>query len=299
MAIQRGNFAVYFCLFLGVWGCNAASLPSSSVAAYQPLARPPKVMYILDQTHASLHSDKTAEDDASRRSSNVSISDVLDAATGLSVMGEDAPLALTGDMTGKKIVLRILGSGFTWPEHFPDIAARYAVPIPSGFFAATFVGQQPYSVLLSDTIPLQPVAGGAFSSTELTMELDTRALVDSQMAGVHTLTVTSGNQKAQAPIRFGQPENSMGLAPKISTVAVVDAEDDDTWLLEVTGSNLPLDFRKVWVQLNGNERLFYHATFISEHESIGYIHVNKTAVKGAGENTLLLADPFGVAMASF
>jgi hypothetical protein len=178
---------------------------------------------------------------------------------------------------------------------------RYLIALDPAFIAQTVIGNPKYQARLDDTIALQPQDGGTFSAGRLDMTLARKGIVDLMLAGEHTLSVTVGHQKATAKVRFAAPTSRTSLAPKIASAKFVKAVSDDgeesEWLIEVSGANFPLDFRKVYAKLN-DQRTYWHATYVGATSSTGYVHVQDGTKRGPGQNSLTVITPFGIAMAA-
>jgi hypothetical protein len=116
----------------------------------------------------------------------------------------------------------------------------------------TFRGGQPQvRVLLDNYILLEPVS---ISPQEWRLALNTRAIPDLFLMGLHTLTVIVGEKVATAQIRFGLPldedwETPLSVRPVVDEVTVVSLSDQP--YVRLTGKHFMLNPAWARLEING------------------------------------------------
>ncbi len=163
--------------------------------------------------------------------SNFYISDVVLTATGESVMGANAPGALSPDYDNSTPVeITVLGK---FPGAFTEAGMRFTYE--PGILTQNFVGELPtVRALLHDVLILEPKS---VSASSMTLAIQAGAIPDLQQQGLLKLTLTTGSVSQSAFLRFDVPF-APDHFPVIHQVAF--QEIDGSPVLEVQGSNFYL-----------------------------------------------------------
>lgn len=225
------------------------------------------------------------------------IQDVVWLEASRSILGETAPGALAGSLSGRTYTLQITGSRFFKGR---KTANQFAFTFPSGVLWQTAIGPIPHGqVLIDGAIPLQPDPTTSPTPELLTVTVDTKRILDYYLKGTHYLTVVDGPDHHTVPIRFGDTEGPAGdFSPSIFSAEKVSEKEA---LLRVSGRNFFLDFHKSWAKVDG-VRAYWHSTQLSLDAATadtGTIHLPESFMRRPGANRILLATPFGVVWHTF
>ncbi len=221
--------------------------------------------------------------------------------TGERVMDEGAPATgeIKPDYAGKVITLNITGKFNTAPKMKLENLLFTNEP---GLIHQSVVEQEPpIRVTLDDMILFTPVSA---SSTAITVTLDSKGITDLYLKGDHKLTITAGKYFSDTLVKVGEPAPVASLTPKIDSVEILKDKEGNPINLKLTGSNLMLNYRFSFSQVDGNNFAFGHQTSVIDDngtlkcESI--IHLpNPQTFANIDSHTIALATPFGFTYKSF
>ncbi|PKL77453.1 MAG: hypothetical protein CVV27_05380, partial [Candidatus Melainabacteria bacterium HGW-Melainabacteria-1] len=166
-----------------------------------------------------------------------SISDVKLAETGESIMNAASSAALEPDYSGRTISLVLTGKFLANKKALPLANFAFALEPPLILQSLQSESHEPRSRLILDDAIL--LTTEQVSATELRASLDTRAIPDFYLKGLHKLTLIHENYYTDALIRVGEPAPpAQSLQPVIHTIDVVRSDRQKPRYLRVKGQNL-------------------------------------------------------------
>lgn len=192
--------------------------PLSSSGDLMPAGSQENVTAAAEQTSARTSGGSSRRSSGGNRSGggsdasgpskhDMAITEVLLAENGLSILGPDAPAALSYQPQGSPIQLTIKGK--LNAEHPPKIdEGDYSYPnFPfEGLIQQTFVDSKPLRrVVLDDSILLPLASNSVASDSQLELQLNTVALTDLAISGLHRVSVIDRESEAVAEIRVANP----------------------------------------------------------------------------------------------
>lgn len=155
----------------------------------------------------------------------LSISDVVLADSGLSIMGTKAPGSLAYTPDGQPITLTVKGqlSAEHPPKSEPGDYSGAGFPF-AGLLQQTFGDTLPHRRILMDDSILLPLATNTEpSDSAVSVVLNPKDLIDLAMPVPHWITVVDGEASATADVRVVNSQLPSGLQPTISSATLVDS----------------------------------------------------------------------------
>ena len=231
---------------------------------------------------------------------DIDIQNIVLTDTSERVMDEGTPATseIKPDYAGKIISLTITGKFSTSPKMKLDNMMFTNEP---GLIHQSLVEQEPViRVTLDDVILFTPVSA---SSTSITVTLDSKGMPELYLKGLHKLTITAGKYFSDTLVKVGEPVPVTSLSPRIDSVEVLRDERGKPENLKLTGSNLMLNYRFSYAQIDGVFGFGHSTSVIDDNaetkwESI--IHLpNPKTFNPAVQHTISLATPFGFVFKSF
>ncbi len=220
--------------------------------------------------------------------------------TGERVMDEGSPATgeIKPDYAGKVINLNIIGKFNTAPKMKLENMLFTNEP---GLIHQSVVEQEPpIRVTLDDMILFTPVSA---SSTAITVTLDSKGISDLYLKGDHKLTITAGKYFSDTLVKVGEPAPVTSLTPKIDSVEILKDKEGKPVNLKVTGSNLMLNYRFSYSQVDGTFSFGHENSVIDNNGTLKWesiIHLpNPKTFAPSGQHTISLATPFGFSFHSF
>lgn len=230
-----------------------------------------------------------------RQSPELVLQDVILADSQISILGSEAFAEIHPDFQG----------------HFENLVLRGvfknrggALPINDFLFSfephllqQTFIGKAPQArILLDQSVLLQVVSS---NENEIIARLDTTAVPDFYLKGLHRISVEYGNYYTDGLIKIGEPVETDNLSPIIERSEVVYENNKKPRFIRLYGKHFMVNPKFSYALVDGEFAFGFQTDVLDNGSAETLIHIpDPRQFDIASQHEIMYATPFGVTLAS-